>query len=503
MQLIPAIDILDGKVVRLKQGDYDRVTVWSEEPVKLALQYEQQGATRLHLVNLDGARNPHDQSAFLALVQELAARTSLQIQTGGGVRTLQDIQCLLDSGVSKVVVGTLLFSGTETVASSVQLFGSHRMVGALDVRKGQIQVEAWVRNTGISVRQALQQAAGTGLEEVLMTGIESDGLRKGPHLALYRTALRHSRGLRLIASGGVSSLEDLSRLQRLGCHAAVVGRALLSAEVSLAEWSPSSDDASQDGEKRGADLAVRIIPCLDVDRGRVVKGTSFRNLRDAGDPVELARRYCAEGADELVFLDITATSDRRETACELAREVARAVNIPFTVGGGVRSVRDGRALLDAGADKVSMNTAALARPGLLSEMAELLGRANTVCAIDVRRRPGGWTALVEGGRRDTGRDALQWAEEAEQRGAGEILLTSFDRDGTSLGFDVELLHEVKRRVSIPVIASGGAGTLECFVEAVRVGHADALLAASVFHFGTYSIREVKQAIKEASIGVRL
>ncbi len=159
MQLIPAIDILDGKVVRLRQGNYDRVTVWSEEPVKLALQYEQQGATRLHLVNLDGARDPHNQGTFLALVQELAARTSLEIQTGGGVRTLQDIQCLLDSGVSKVVVGTLLFRGIETVASAVQLFGSHRMAGALDVRKGQIHVEAWLKNTGISVRQALQQAA--------------------------------------------------------------------------------------------------------------------------------------------------------------------------------------------------------------------------------------------------------------------------------------------------------------------------------------------------------
>ena len=182
-----------------------------------------------------------------------------------------------------------------------------------------------------------------------------------PPSGLYRTALRHSCGLRLIASGGVSSLEDLSRLQRVGCHAAVVGRALLSGEVSWPSGPPAQMMLRTTEKSAAPDLAVRIIPCLDVDRGRVVKGTSFQNLRDAGDPVELARRYCAEGADELVFLDITATSDQRETACDLAREVARAVNIPFTVGGGVRSVRDGRALLDAGADKVSVNTAALAR----------------------------------------------------------------------------------------------------------------------------------------------
>ena len=239
-----------------------------------------------------------------------------------------------------------------------------------------------------------------------------------------------------------------------------------------------------------------------MTQGRVVKGTNFEGLRDAGDPVELARRYCDEGADELVFLDITATSDRRQTAAELASRVADAVNIPFTIGGGVRGVGDARTLLDAGADKVAVNSAAVADPPLLEAMARELGAANVVCAIDARRKAGGWTVLVRGGRDDAGIDALAWAEEAVRRGAGELLVTSHDRDGTRAGFDTALLAEIKRRVSVPVIASGGGGSLESFVAAVRDGKADAVLAASVFHFGTFSIRDVKNALHNAAFAVR-
>ena len=250
-------------------------------------------------------------------------------------------------------------------------------------------------------------------------------------------------------------------------------------------------------------LTKRIIPCLDIKDGRVVKGINFINLRDAGDPVELARRYCDEGADELVFLDITATSDGRDTLVGLASRVADAVNIPFTVGGGVRSVADARRLLEAGADKVAVNSAAVARPALLEEMAAQLGSANTVCAIDARRTPaGGWTVLVRGGRTDAGVDAVAWAEKAAALGAGELLVTSHDRDGTAEGFDVALLAEIKARVSVPVIASGGGGSLDTFLDAVRLGKADAVLAASVFHFGTFSIRDVKTAFRDAAIPIR-
>ncbi|MEN6459341.1 MAG: imidazole glycerol phosphate synthase subunit HisF [Thermoguttaceae bacterium] len=250
-------------------------------------------------------------------------------------------------------------------------------------------------------------------------------------------------------------------------------------------------------------MAVRIIPCLDVTDGRVVKGTNFQNLRDAGDPVELAKRYCDEGADELVFLDITATSDARQSAVALVARVADAVNVPFTIGGGVRSVEDARRLLEAGADKVAVNSAAVKRPALLEDMAQQLGTANTVCAIDARRKGNGWTVLVRGGRDETGVDAIAWAQEAVRRGAGELLVTSHDRDGTAAGFDTELLARIKQVAAAPLIASGGAGSLESFVDAVRLGQADAVLAASVFHFGVFSVGDVKRALQKAGLPTRL
>lgn len=247
----------------------------------------------------------------------------------------------------------------------------------------------------------------------------------------------------------------------------------------------------------------RVIPCLDVDRGRVVKGTGFVELRDAGDPVELACRYDAEGADELVFLDITATSDRRETVVELARHTADDVFVPFTIGGGIRSVADAQAVLDAGADKVSVNSAALRRPGLIDELAARFGVQCVVLAIDAKARAegGGWEAYLAGGRTPTGRDAVGWAQEGAARGAGEILLTSMDRDGTNAGYDLGLTGAVASTVSVPVIASGGAGELDDLVEALQVG-ADAVLCASILHYGQHTLAEIKQHLAAAGIPIR-
>ena len=246
----------------------------------------------------------------------------------------------------------------------------------------------------------------------------------------------------------------------------------------------------------------RVIPCLDVDAGRVVKGVGFVDLRDAGDPVELACRYDAAGADELVFLDITATSDKRETVVELARRTADDVFIPFTIGGGIRSIADAQAVLDAGADKVSVNSAAIARPELIDELARTFGAQCVVVAIDAKARErGGWEAYVAGGRTPTGRDAVAWAREAVGRGAGEILLTSMDRDGTNAGYDLELTAAVARAVGVPVIASGGAGELGHLAEAVAAG-ADAVLCASIFHYGHHTVAEVKQHLAAAGVAVR-
>jgi cyclase len=255
-------------------------------------------------------------------------------------------------------------------------------------------------------------------------------------------------------------------------------------------------------------LAKRIIPCLDVDKGRVVKGVKFVNIRDAGDPVEIAKRYDAEGADELTFLDITASSDNRETMVHVVEEVAGQVFIPLTVGGGIRELSDIRRMLNAGADKVAINTAAVSRPEFVREAAERFGSQCIVVAIDAKQvsregQPRRWEIFTHGGRKATGIDAVEWAKRMVEYGAGEILLTSMDRDGTKSGFDIELTRAICDAVSVPVIASGGVGNLDHLVEGIVEGHADAVLAASIFHFAQFSIGQAKRYMAEKGIEVRL
>ena len=253
-------------------------------------------------------------------------------------------------------------------------------------------------------------------------------------------------------------------------------------------------------------LAKRVIPCMDVKDGRVVKGVNFVNLRDAGDPIELAQRYDAERADEVIFLDITATSDDRATTVELAGHASEQLHLPYCVGGGFRSVADIRRMIAAGADKVSVNSAAVANPQLISDAAYAFGTQAILCAIDAKHVAGAgdkWEVYVHGGRKATGIDAVAWAQEAARRGAGEILLTSMDRDGSREGFDCALTRAVARAVDIPVIASGGVGKLEHFAEGILEGEADAVLAASVFHFGEFTIRQVKEHMASCGIPVRL
>jgi cyclase len=248
----------------------------------------------------------------------------------------------------------------------------------------------------------------------------------------------------------------------------------------------------------------RVIPCLDVESGRVVKGTNFVDIRDAGDPVELAARYDAEGADEIVFLDITASHERRDTITDLARRTANEVFIPFTIGGGVRSVDDAQAVLDAGADKVSVNSAALERPELIGELADVFGSQCVVIAIDAKRGDEGWDAYVHGGRAKVeGCEAVAWARDATQRGAGEVLLTSMDRDGTTEGYDIALTRAVADAVGVPVIASGGAGELAHLSEGILEGGADAVLCASIFHYGKHTVHEAKEHLRDAGVPVRL
>ena len=250
-------------------------------------------------------------------------------------------------------------------------------------------------------------------------------------------------------------------------------------------------------------LAKRIIPCLDVTAGRVVKGVNFVELKDAGDPVEIARRYDREGADELTFLDITASSDERDIILHIIEAVAEQVFIPLTVGGGVRQVEDVRRLLNAGADKVSINTAAVVNPQLVQEAADRYGSQCIVVAIDAKRVGDGWEVFTHGGRKPTGLDALEWALRMQQLGAGELLLTSMDRDGTKSGFDLDLTRIISDAVDIPIIASGGVGNLQHLVDGIKIGHADAVLAASIFHFGEYTLGEAKEYMRRQGVEVRL
>lgn len=250
-------------------------------------------------------------------------------------------------------------------------------------------------------------------------------------------------------------------------------------------------------------LTKRIIPCLDIKDGRTVKGINFEGLVDAGDPVELARRYVNEGADEIVFLDITATKEKRKTLIELVRLVAAEISIPFTVGGGIRTVSEIETILKAGADKVSLNSAIVHNPGLLNDASRAFGSQAVVAAVDVKQADNSWGVYIKGGTQAAGLDAMEWISETEQRGAGEILLTSMDRDGTKAGFDVELLSRVNSRVTIPVIASGGAGTIQHCIDAVQIGKADAVLAASIFHFKQIEIMDLKKQMRDEGIPVRI
>lgn len=250
-------------------------------------------------------------------------------------------------------------------------------------------------------------------------------------------------------------------------------------------------------------LTKRIIPCLDIKNGRTVKGVNFEGLRDAGDPVELAKRYSEEGADELVFLDITATLEKRKTLVELVKRIAAEINIPFTVGGGIKTVDEIEELLKSGADKVSLNSSIVKDPELINKASATFGAQAIVAAVDAKKNGDFWNVYIKGGTEDTGLDALEWMKEVEQRGAGEILLTSMDRDGTKAGFDIELLKKVNKLVRIPVIASGGAGSIEHCIDAVKLANVDAVLAASIFHFKEIEIKDLKKQMQRSGIDMRI
>jgi cyclase len=490
MDVIPSLDLLGGRVVRLTHGDFATPRCYGE-PERVLDALDVPRGTRLHVVDLEGSRS--GRPIETGIVRRLAMR-DLVVQVGGGIRSLDDARRWLDCGAERLVVGTVAADAPALLAQLVETFGAERIVPAVDVRDGVIRTDGWERASETSLAGVFARIEALGIAEALVTDIGSDGVLRGPSFALYRR-LGAMTGVRLIASGGVSTVSDVVSLARLrnvsGC---VIGKALLEGRLDLAGTLARVSMPNA--------IPERVIPCLDVRDGRVVKGVSFANLRDAGDPVACAMRYEAEGADELVMLDISATDRAAPTAIDTVRRVAESLFIPLTVGGGVRTLDDFRALLRAGADRVAINTAALRRPELVAECAREFGVQAVVLSCDAKRDGDRWLATVRGGRERTDVDAVEWCRDAERLGAGEILLTSVDRDGTNAGFDLELLRAVTSRVRIGVIASGGAGRVEDFRDAIETGGARAVLAASLFHDGVLTVADVKRHLAAEGIPIR-
>jgi len=514
MDVIPSLDLLQGSAVRLQHGDFTLITKYGDpEAVLDALDVPR--GSRLHVVDLEGSRR--GKPAEVDVVRRLARR-DLRVQVGGGIRSVVDARAWLDAGAQKVVVGTVAADAPEVLRAIVDAVGAERVIAAVDVRDGVVRVAGWERDARASLAEVLARVEALGIKEALVTDIRKDGALRGPSFDLYRALMKRGQGagggaqvgssrehrlrpapsalppgLRIIASGGVSTLSDVVSLARIGVDC-VIGKALLERRIDLREARARVAVPNA--------IPERIVPCLDVRDGRVVKGVSFTNIRDAGDPVDCAMRYEAEGADELVILDISATDAGRKTALDTVHRVAEALFIPLTVGGGVRSIEDFRALLRAGADRVGINTAAIRDPSLLARCAAEFGVQAVVLSCDAKRVDGRFEAIVRSGKEGSGLDAVEWCRRAEELGAGEILLTSVDRDGTNLGYDVELLRAVSSVLKIGVIASGGAGKLADFLEAIEAGGARAVLAASLFHGRRLSIGEVKDYLEGEGIPVR-
>ena len=497
MILFPAIDLKGGACVRLVRGEMASATVFNDDPAAQARGFAETGFAWLHVVDLDGAFA--GKSVNGDAVRAIREAVDLRIQLGGGIRDRAAIDYWLALGIDRVVLGTAALRDPELVRRAARELPGRIVVG-IDARDGRVAVEGWAETSdrrGRRARPPFRRCRG-----------------RGDRLYRHRPRRRADRdrcgGDRRFCASGRGSGDRLGR-RRLarryrGARGACRGgdrRRDLRPRALRRQARPARGAAPRRRRSRPM-LKMRVIPCLDVKDGRVVKGVNFVDLADAGDPVEQARLYDREGADELCFLDITASHEGRDTLYDVVARTAEQCFMPLTVGGGVRTVEDIRKLLLAGADKVSINTAAVARPEFVREAAEKFGSQCIVAAIDAKAiGPGKWGVFTHGGRRPTGLDAVEWACRLADYGAGEILLTSMDRDGTKSGFDIALTRAVADAVRVPVIASGGVGTLDHLAEGIRDGHATAVLAASIFHFGTFRIGQAKAHLAAAGIPVRL
>jgi cyclase len=528
MELLPAIDLRHGLVVRLRQGDDARATVFGADPLAVAARFAAAGVKRIHVVDLDAALGEPPQRDLVARLAAWLARgcesgegggtggrgksgrggeagAPVGLQLGGGLRDRAAVEWALGAGCERVVLGSLPARDPAAFAELARAFPG-RTLPAVEVAGGEPRVAGWTRPAGGGLDQLCRGLRGLPCPAVLVTDVERDGMLSGPNFELARRVAA-ATGLPALLSGGVATLADLQAAAGFPEIAGVVlGRALYEGRVDLAAALAVCAGATA-GASAGtapSGLTRRVIPCLDVAAGRVVKGVRFRDLADQGDPAEAAGRYAGQGADEIVFLDVTAAPEGRDTDLDWVRRTAERVFIPLTVGGGVRSAADAGRLLRAGADKVAVNTAAVRRPELIGELARRFGSQCVVLSVDARRLPGPaerWEVVVEGGRTPTGRDALEWIGAGIAAGAGEVLLTSIDHDGTRGGYDLPLVAAAAASVPVPLIASGGAGTPEHLAAALAAGAA-AVLAASIFHQGTFTVADVKRSLAAAGFPMR-
>lgn len=501
MEVIPAMDLLDGQCVRLLQGDYSQRTVYSENPRDQALNFQNLGASLIHIVDLNGARE--GVPVHLREILEISNSLDIPVQVGGGIRTYEDASRYLEGGVKRVVLGTSALANPPLIKRLIEDYGRDRIVVAADVRDGAIGIKGWQETAEKPLFDLLTDLTGLGVEFVLLTDIKRDGTLTSPNFDLIRKVLRSP--FKVIVAGGVSSNANIKELEQMGASAVIIGKALYEGKVDLQTWTKQVLPAYS--EPRGASgdyksLAKRIIACMDIKEGRVVKGTNYVQLRDAGDPVELGKLYSEMGVDELVYLDIMATVENRDSLYNLVRRISQNINIPFTVGGGIRTLDTIRNLLKCGADKVSIGSAAVQNPPFVKAAAEQFGSQCIVISIDPKRRGDHWELYIKSGKEPTGVDAVAFARQMESLGAGELLVNSLDKDGMKNGYDIELLRTFSENVSIPIIASSGAGTKAHFLEAFTEGKADAALAASLFHYRELEIPELKAYLRENNIPIR-
>lgn len=490
MLIYPAIDLIDGACVRLSQGDYSKQKIYSQNPLEIARNFEDAGATMLHIVDLDGAKI--GRPVNFETIKMICRGTLLSVQVGGGIRRIEDAEKLFKIGVDRIIIGTSATCDSGFIKELIRKYGYERIIVSVDARKDKVLTDGWVQDSGKTLNNFLIELKKSGVRNIIFTDIESDGMLFGPNISSVKKVLKS--GLNVIVAGGVSSEKNLEELAAAGPTGAIIGKALYEGLIDL----PQAIAKFQLNN-----LAKRIIPCMDIKNGRVVKGTSFVDLRDAGDPVELAKKYSEMGADELVFLDITATLEKRKTLCELVRKIAKNITIPFTVGGGISSTADISDLLNNGADKVSIGSAAVRNPELIKEASKQFGSQCIVISVDAKRSDDCWEIFIEGGRKKTGIEAVKFCQEMEKLGAGELLVNSLDCDGRGNGYDLELLSAIKSKVNIPVIASSGAGKKEDFLQAFQVAKVDAVLAATVFHYGQVEIKDLKNHLNANNQIIRL